>query len=76
MPTNRSSDGNNNPGDQISKIPLNLCRFEIPHWMTEALDNSALTKEASKFSETLHNDRSGRYNENPSAQILKYLLDP
>ena len=63
MPTDRSGDGKNNPGDRISKIPLNLYRSEIPplngapHWMTETLDNSALLKEASKCFETLQKYR-------------------
>jgi hypothetical protein len=46
------------------KPPLN----GTPHWMTEALVGSALMKEASKFSETLQEYRSGY--ENPMGEVL------
>jgi hypothetical protein len=38
-----------------------------PHWMTETLAGSALMKEASKFSETLQEYRSGY--ENPVGEV-------
>ena len=41
--------------------------------MHETLDNSAKVNEHSKPPETLQNVRLGRFNENPSAQILKML---
>jgi hypothetical protein len=50
---------------QVSKSTLKPCRSETPalngapHWMTEALDNSTLLKEASKCSETPQEYRSG-----------------
>jgi hypothetical protein len=41
--------------------------------MPETLDNLAKVNEPSKSPETLQTDRSGRCNENPSAQIIKTL---
>jgi hypothetical protein len=64
MPNNRSGDGKNNLGAQISKISLNPSRYEppplngAPPWMPEALDKSAWMNEAYKALETLQNDRS------------------
>jgi hypothetical protein len=46
------------------KSPLN----GAPHWMTETLAGSALMKEASNFSETLQEYRSGY--ENPMGEVL------
>jgi hypothetical protein len=45
------------------KSPLN----GAPHWMTETLAGSALMKEASNFSETLQEYRSGY--ENPMGEV-------
>jgi hypothetical protein len=45
------------------KSPLN----GVPHWMTETLAGSALMKEASNFSETLQEYRSGY--ENPVGEV-------
>ena len=39
MPIDRSSDGKNNPGAWISKIPLNLCRSEFPTEWGAPLDD-------------------------------------
>jgi hypothetical protein len=55
---------------QMSKFPnplsnptdLNSPLNGVPHWMTETLTSSSMMKEASKFSETLQEYRSGYEN--------------
>ena len=73
MPIDTSGDGKNNPGAWISKIPLNLRRFEFSTEWGAPLDDwnpswFALMKEASKCSETLQEYRSGY--ENPVGEFL------
>ena len=48
-------------------VDLNFPLNGVPHWMTETLAGSALMKEASKFSETLQEYRSGY--ENPVGEV-------
>jgi hypothetical protein len=48
-------------------VDLNFPLNGVPHWMTETLAGSALMKEASKFSETLQEYRSGDGKNNPGA---------
>jgi hypothetical protein len=48
-------------------VDLNFPLNGVPHWMTETLAGSALMKEASKFSETLQEYRSGY--ENPMGEV-------
>jgi hypothetical protein len=48
-------------------VDLNFPLNGVPHWMNETLAGLALMKEASKFSETLQEYRSGDGKNNPGA---------
>jgi hypothetical protein len=48
-------------------VDMNFPLNGVPHWMTETLAGSTLMKEASKFSETLQEYRSGY--ENPVGEV-------
>ena len=48
-------------------VDLNFPLNGVPHWMTETLAGSALMKDASKFSETIQEYRSGY--ENPMGEV-------
>jgi hypothetical protein len=59
-------------------VDLNFPLNGVPHWMTETLAGSALMKEASKFSETLQEYRSGYENlvgEVSSSDLKQISLD-
>jgi hypothetical protein len=55
------------PNPLSKPIDLNSPLNGAPHWMTETLASSTLMKEASKFSETLQEYRSGY--ENPVGEV-------
>jgi hypothetical protein len=55
------------PNPLSNSVDLNSSLNGVPHWMTETLAGSALMKEASKFSETLQEYRSGY--ENPVGEV-------
>jgi hypothetical protein len=67
------------PNPLSNSVDLNFPLNGVPHWMNETLAGSVLMKEASKFSETLQEYRSGY--ENPVGEVsdsdLKHIsLDP
>jgi hypothetical protein len=55
------------PNPLSNPVDRNSSLNGVPHWMTEALSGSDLMKEASKFSETLQEYRSGY--ENPVGDV-------
>jgi hypothetical protein len=55
------------PNPLSNPVDMNSSLNGVPHWMTETLAGSALIKEASKFSETLQEYRSGY--ENPVGEV-------
>jgi hypothetical protein len=55
------------PNPLSNPVDLNSSLNGVPHWMTETLAGSALMMEASKFSETLQEYRSGY--ENPMGEV-------
>jgi SPX domain protein involved in polyphosphate accumulation len=55
------------PNPLSNLVDLNSSLNGAPHWMTETLAGSSLMKEASKFSKTLQEYRSGY--ENPVGEV-------
>jgi hypothetical protein len=55
------------PNPLSNRVDLNSSLNGVPHWMTETLAGLALMKEASKYSETLQEYRSGDGKNNPGA---------
>ena len=55
------------PNPLSNPVDLNFPLNGVPHWMTETLAGSTLMKEASKWSETLQEYRSGY--ENPVGEV-------
>jgi hypothetical protein len=60
------------PNPLSNPVDLNFPLNGVPHWMTEILAGSALMKEASKFSETIQEYRSGY--ENPVREVSDSYL--
>jgi hypothetical protein len=56
------------PNPLSNPVDLNFPLNGVPHWMTKTLDGLTLMKEASKFSETIQEYRSGY--ENPVGEVL------
>jgi hypothetical protein len=60
------------PNPLSNPVDLNFPLNGVPHWMTKTLAGSALMKEASKFSETIQEYRSGY--ENPVGEVSDSYL--
>jgi hypothetical protein len=60
------------PSSLSISVDMNFPLNGVPHWMTETLAGSALMKEASKCSETIHKYRSG--SENPVGEFSDSYL--